>query len=106
MDMLTHCCLLCMKRVFSDKYLRFVYVQALTMDRVVMDQSGNCSKRITVQAVEELPGKLCISQAIAMNEVSLVGDKLDLIEQILECLGGDQNLRLTKVHYFSGCSMP
>ena len=36
-----HCCLLCMKRVFSDQYLRFVYVQALTMDRVVMDQSGN-----------------------------------------------------------------
>jgi hypothetical protein len=87
-----------MKRVFYDKYLRFVYVQALTMDRVVMDQSGNCRKRITVQAVEELPGNLCISETIAMNEVSLVGDKLDLVEQILECLGREQNLGLTKVH--------
>jgi hypothetical protein len=63
-----------------------------------MDQSGNCRKRITVQAVEELPRKLCISEMIAMNEVSLVGEKLDLIEQILECLGREQNLGLTKVH--------
>ena len=68
------------------------------MDRVVMDQSGNGRKWITVQAVEELPGKLGISQTIAMNEVSLVGDKLDLIEQILECLSREQNLGLTKVH--------
>jgi len=86
-----------MKCVFSDKYLRFVYVQTLTMDRVVMEQGGNCSKRIAVQAVEELPGKLCISETIAMNEVSLVGDKLDLVEQILECLSCKQNLSLTKV---------
>ena len=62
-----------------------------------MDQSGNCCKRITVQAVEELPRNLCISETIAMNEVGLVGGKLDLMEQILEWLGREQNLGLTKV---------
>ena len=75
-----------------------MFNQVLTIDRVVMDQSGNCCKRITVQAVEELPRSLCISETISMNEVRLVGDKLDLIEQILECLGREQNLGLTKVH--------
>jgi len=75
-----------------------VFNQVLTIDRVVMDQSGNCRKRITVQAVEELPRNLCISETIAMNEVGLVGDKLDLMEQILEWLGREQNLGLTKVH--------
>jgi hypothetical protein len=51
-----------------------------------------------MQPMEELPGKLGIRQTIAMNEVGLVGDKLDLIEQILECLSREQNLGLTKVH--------
>lgn len=87
-----------MKYVFSDKNTRFVDVQVLTMDRVVMDQSGNCSKRIMMQAAEELPGKLCVSQTISMNQISLVGDKLDLVEQILECLGCEQHLGLAKVH--------
>jgi hypothetical protein len=50
-----------------------------------------------MQAVEELPGKLCVSQAISMNEIGLMGDKLDLVEQILECLSRKQNLGLTKV---------
>ena len=91
-------CLLCMKCMFSEKNKRFVLFQVLTMDRVVMNQSGNCSKRIMVQAVEELPGKLSVSQTISMNQISLAGDKLDLVEQILECLGREQNLGLAKVH--------
>ena len=63
-----------------------------------MDQGGNGRKWITVQAVEELPGKLGISQTIAMNEVKLVGNHSDLVEQILGCLGREQNLGLPKVH--------
>ena len=87
-----------MKLLFSEKNKCLVFYQVLTIDRVVMKQSGNCRKWITVQAVEELSRKLCVSQKIPVNEVSLVGNKLDLVEQILECLGREQNLGLTKVH--------
>ncbi len=67
-----------------------------------MDQSRNGGKWISMQAIEELSGKLSISQTVSMNQISLVGDKSDLVEQILECFRYEQHLGLAKVQQFPG----
>ena len=51
-----------------------------------------------MQTVEELPGKLGIRRTIAMHQIRLVADELDLVEQFLGCLSCEQNLVLTKVN--------
>jgi hypothetical protein len=50
-----------------------------------------------MQTAKELPVKLSVGQTISMNQISLAGDKLDLVEKFLEGLGCEQNLGLAKV---------
>jgi hypothetical protein len=69
-----------MKPMFFCTNKGFLLFRVLTANRVSLNQSSQGSSGIMMQATEELPGKLGIRQAISMNQISLVGDKLDLVE--------------------------